>query len=165
MSSSRAVRVLSVVLSVAAASCSLARDAGLAPTEPDRAALAGPLPADEPAHVVVQHVLLSFDGTGVPAVTRSKADAQRLAARVLDAARAGREFADLIRLYSDDRGNDGTLEISNWGVTPSATERERRGLVRAFGDAAFRLAPGEVTLIEYDPVVSPFGWHVMKRLR
>jgi hypothetical protein len=165
MSSSRAVRLLSAVLTVSAASCSLARDAGLAPTEPDRAALVGPMPPDEPAHVVVQHVLLSFDGTGVPAVTRSKADAQRLATRVLDAARAGREFADLVRLYSDERANEGLYEIANWGVAPGATERERRGLVRGFGDAAFRLAPGEVTLIEYDPVASPFGWHVMKRVR
>ena len=122
-----------------AASCSLARDAGFAPAEPDRSVLAEPLPPDQPAHVVVQHVLLAFEGTGVPGVTRSKADAQRLAARVLADARAGREFADLVRLFSDDRGYDGTLPIANWGVAPGPTERERRGLARGFGDTAFRL--------------------------
>jgi parvulin-like peptidyl-prolyl cis-trans isomerase-like protein len=153
------------LLALASASCSLARDAGLAPVEPDRVALTGPLPADEPAHVVVQHVLLAFEGTGVPAVTRSKADAQRLANRVLADARGGRDFADLVRLYSDDRTPEGTLEIANWGVAPGPTERERRGLARGFAATAFRLAPGEIALVEYDEVVSPFGWHVMKRIR
>ena len=168
MPASRVNRFLSVVLSVSAASCSLARDAGLAPTDPDRTALAGPLPPDEAAHVVVQHVLISFDGADIPrdaGVTRGKADAQRLAQRVLADARSGREFADLVRLYSDERAGNGTYEIANWGVTPGANERERRGLVRGFGDAAFRLAPGDVTLVEYDPSSSPFGWHVIKRLR
>lgn len=165
MTSKPAFRIALAALSLAMTSCSLARDAGFAPTEPDRTALAGPLPADEPAHVVVQHVLLSFEGTDVPGVTRSKADAQRLASRVLDAARAGREFADLVRLYSDDRGYDGTLAIANWGVTPGPTERERRGLARGFGDTAFRLSPGEVALLDYEPTTSPFGWHVVKRLR
>jgi hypothetical protein len=153
------------VLALAAASCSLARDAGLAPAEPDRVALAEPLPVDESAHVVVQHVLVAFDGTGVAAVTRSKADAQRLAQRVLADARAGRQFRELVRLFSDDRGNDGTIEIANWGVTPGPSERERRTLVRGFTAAAFRLAPDEIALVEYDPVASPFGWHVIKRVR
>lgn len=158
-------RAALVAIALAAASCSLARDAGLSANEPDRVALTGPLPADEPAHVVVQHVLIAFDGTGVPAVTRSKADAQRVVDRVLSDARAGRDFADLVRLYSDDRGYDGTLEIANWGAPPGPTERERRGLARGFSAAAFRLAPGEIALVEYDPVASPFGFHVIKRLR
>lgn len=158
-------RAAVIALALSAASCSLARDAGLAPIEPDRTALVGPDAPDEPAHVVVQHVLLAFDGTGVPAVTRSKAEAQRLAARVLTDARGGREFADLVRLYSDDRGYDGTLEIANYGVTPGPTERERRGLARGFGDTSFRLAPGEIAVVEYEPTTSPFGWHVIKRLR
>jgi len=158
-------RAVLAVLALAAVSCSLARDAGFAPAEPDRTALTAPLPTDEPTHVVVQHVLLAFDATGLPAVTRSKADAQRLAQRVLTDARAGREFADLVRLYSDDRGYDGILEIANWGVPPGPTERERRALARGFSATAFRLEPGEIGLVEYDETSSPYGWHIVKRVR
>ena len=37
-------------------------------------------------------------------------------------------------------------------------------MVPAFGEVGFSLAPGEIGIAEYDPVKSPYGWHVIKRL-
>lgn len=157
-----------VLLLVAAAvltGCSLFRDVGLAPNEPDPEALREGATADQPAHVVVQHVLISFEGANVPGVTRSKAEAQALARSVLELARAGHDFTDLVRLYSDDRAGDGTYSMANWGVPTASGEIERRKMVRGFGALSFTLAAGQVGIVDYDANVSPFGWHVVKRVR
>jgi parvulin-like peptidyl-prolyl isomerase len=41
----------------------------------------------------------------------------------------------------------------------------RRNMVAAFGDVGFRIALNEVALAEHDPVKSPFGYHVIKRVK
>jgi hypothetical protein len=145
--------------------CSFLRQIGFSENEPDAAAVTAAPTPDEPAHVVVQHVLLSFEGSQVPGCTRTRDEAARLAQRVLDEAREGRDFTELVRLYSDDRAKAGTYPIANWGVSAGPDEVDRRTMVRGFGNLAFRLAPGEVGLVEYDENASPFGWHVMKRLK
>ncbi len=146
------------------AACSLFKGIGLAPNEVDPEAVRIDAPAGEPAHVVVRHVLVSFEGTDVPACTRSKEEARSLAEKVLADARAGRDFGELVRLYSDDRQGDGTYRMANWGVPTGADEVERQKMTRGFGNLAFALGVGEVGLLEYDPVKSPFGWHVIKRI-
>jgi hypothetical protein len=162
------MRLRPAVLAVAAASlagCSLFREVGLAANEPDPEALRGGETKGEPAHVVVQHVLVSFEGAGVPGVTRTKEEALALAKSVLAQAQGGHDFADLVHLYSDDRGGDGTYSMANWGVPTDSGEVERRKMVRAFGAVAFSLEVGQVGMAEYDPNTSPFGWHVVKRVR
>ncbi len=141
------------------------RAVGLAPTEVDSAAVVRPAESDEPARVVVQHVLVSFEGTRVTGATRTKDEARRLAHRVLDDAKSGRDFSELVRLYSDDRTPDGKIALANWGVPTEGDEMERRKMVRGFGALAFKLAVGEIGMLEYDVNASPFGWHVMKRLK
>jgi parvulin-like peptidyl-prolyl isomerase len=37
-------------------------------------------------------------------------------------------------------------------------------MVPAFGDVGFALPPGQIGMAEYDPVKSPYGWHIIKRL-
>ena len=44
-------------------------------------------------------------------------------------------------------------------------ETERGRLVRAFSRAAFSLEPGALTLVPWEEGESPFGWHVIRRLR
>ncbi len=157
--------VLALLAAAALPGCSFFRSIGFAENEVDPASVAQPGAADEPSHVVVQHVLVSFDGASVPGVTRSKADAERLAQRVVAEARAGRDFAELIRYYTDDRGGDGSYSMANWGVATASGEVERKQMVRGFGNLAFALAVGEIGVVEYDSNSSPFGWHVVKRTR
>jgi len=102
----------------------------------------------------------------VPGVTRTLAEAESMARRVLAAAEDGAVFAELVRLYGDDRTNDGVLAIANFGVSPASFgELERVALARDFGDAAFALDVGDVRLVRYHEDRSPFGYHVLTRLR
>ena len=154
-----------VLVALAAAGCGLMRQIGFAPNEVDPGAMAEAAPVpDEPSHVVVQHVLIAFEGASVPGVTRTKDEAKRLAQRVLAEARRGCSFDDLVRDYSDDRAKGGRYAIANWGVPSAFEETDRRTLVHGFTALAFSLAVGQVGLVEYDASASPFGWHVMKRL-
>jgi len=156
---------LLVLAAASLAGCSFFRDIGLAQNEPDPEALREGGNADQPAHVVVQHVLISFDGAGVPGVTRSQDEARALAERVLAQAQTGIDFAEMVRLYSDDRGGNGTYSIANWGVPTDSGEVERRKMARAFGAMAFTLPVGQIGIVPYDSNTSPFGWHVVKRVR
>lgn len=68
---------------------------------------------------------------------------------ILGLVRQGKDFAELARQHSEDpsRENGGSL---------GAFRRE--AMVPAFAEAAFALAPGEVS----EPVRTPFGWHLIK---
>jgi hypothetical protein len=120
----------------------------------------------EPAVITVQHVLLSFNGAGTKA-TRTKEEAEKLAFEVLNRAKSGEDFEKLMKELSDDSPTGGTYTLVNSGVTPdqAAGEYARSGMVPAFGDVGFRLAVGEIGLADYDPKVSPYGVHIIKRIK
>ena len=63
--------------------------------------------------------------------------------------------------------NGGTYTLVNDGVSAnqSAGEYDRRGMVPAFGDVGFRISVGEVGLADYDAKTSPFGLHIIKRIK
>lgn len=160
------------LLAVATLGCALAttgcKQIGLAPDEPDPRSVEEDPTLRQERKVTVQHVLVSFDEAGAGSATRSRDEARKLAEKVIDQARRGHPFHDLVYLYSDDRGagapKDGRYVISNFGVDAGPGEFERVGLVRGFGDAAFDLRPGELALVAYDKEHSPYGWHVVKRI-
>ena len=120
----------------------------------------------QPQHVEVQHVLIGFEGS-VPGktVTRTQAEAESLAAGILARAESGEDFAGLVQQYTDD-SYPGIYRIANTGVPADAQipEYSRGSMVKAFGDVAFALPVGGVGLAAYDARVSPYGWHVIKRL-
>jgi len=62
----------------------------------------------------------------------------------------GEAFEDLARSYSNDPGS-----ADSGGKLPAAARGE---WVPAFAEAAFALAPGQVSA----PVLSPFGYHIIK---
>jgi len=121
-----------------------------------------PPPAAE--HIKLQHILVSFRGK-VPGknITRSQDEARVLAHQILDRAKKGEDFDSLVRTYTDDRA-PGIYALANSGVTPGEGEFSRDRMVPAFGEVGFSLAPGEIGIAEYDPVKSPYGWHIIKRL-
>jgi hypothetical protein len=136
-----------------------------APTPTAATTTAPAAPAAVPAdHIKVQHILIAFVGK-VPGknITRSQEEARTLAMEILERAKKGEDFDELVRTYTDDRA-PGIYALSNSGVTPAEEEFSRDRMVPAFGNVGFSLAPGEVGMAEYDPRTSPYGWHVIKRL-
>lgn len=117
----------------------------------------------EPERIQVAHVLISFAGAGTEA-TRTKAEAEKLAGEVLARAKKGEDFAGLIKQLSDDSG-DGVYGMANFKVAPKQGEYPRQGMVAAFGDVGFVLEVGGIGMSAWDARKSPYGWHVIKRLK
>ena len=115
--------------------------------------------------VEVQHVLIGFDGS-LPGKTvkRTKEEAEALAKTVLERAKKGEAFEGLVKEFSDDQV-PGIYGMSNKGVMPQNSEFPREQMVPGFGDAAFGLQVGEIGMAGFDPQKSPFGWHIIKRLK
>ena len=120
----------------------------------------------EPRRIEVQHILISFAGKGTKA-TRSQSEAQLLAMEVFSKAQAGEDFNALVQQYTDD-AFPGRYKMTNFGVDPDPArgmEYPREKMVPAFGDVGFKLKPGEIGLAHFHVRKSPYGWHIIKRLR
>jgi hypothetical protein len=118
-----------------------------------------------PEHVVVQHVLIGFEGSvpGKP-VTRSQAEAETLANEILEKAKAGEDFGALVKEHTDDQ-YPGYYFLANTGIEPlGASEFRRDQMVKGFGDVAFELRIGDVGMAGFNEQDSPFGWHIIKRV-
>jgi hypothetical protein len=118
----------------------------------------------EPAVITVKHVLVSFAGAGTKA-TRTKDQAMQLAYEVLNRAKAGEDFDKLMKELSDDSPDGGTYTLVNNGVSKQGEEYDRTGMVAAFGDVGFRINVNEIAVAEHDAKASPYGWHVIKRVK
>lgn len=95
------------------------------------------------------HILISFanqDGQIDSAAARMKLDT------VLTKLKAGEDFAELAKQYSDDTGTkDKGGDLGFF---------ERRMMVQPFDEAAFKLEPGQIS----DVVETQFGYHIIKLL-
>jgi NIMA-interacting peptidyl-prolyl cis-trans isomerase 1 len=109
--------------------------------------------ANEPMEVGARHVLVAYKGAehARPYVTRSREEAQTLAAEVRQRLLAGEDFAEVAKANSDDAGS------AALGGDLGRFRREQ--MVPEFSDAAFALAPGDVSEV----VESAFGFHVIQR--
>jgi parvulin-like peptidyl-prolyl isomerase len=125
-----------------------------------------PAPADpQPQHIQVQHVLVGFAGS-VPGarITRSQEQARTLAYDILSQAEQGADFDALVREHTDD-SPPGVYGMSNRGAQPDQGEYPRDGMVPAFGNVGFTLGVGGYGVADFDPRTSPYGYHVIKRLK
>jgi peptidyl-prolyl cis-trans isomerase D len=102
---------------------------------------------DIPEQVRVAHILIRV-GSDADQATREKK--KELAEKVLAEARAGKDFADLARKYSDDKAS--VAQGGDLGYFTHGT------MVEAFEKVAFNLKPGEIS----DLVETPFGYHIIK---
>jgi hypothetical protein len=119
-----------------------------------------------PDVITVQHILIGFQGSvpGKP-ITRTREEAQALAQEVFEKAKAG-DFDALVKEYTDD-SYPGIYSMANNGVPadPSKGIYPRSGMVPAFGNVGFGLGVGEVGMAPYDEQTSPYGWHIIKRIK
>jgi len=119
----------------------------------------------EPEHIQVQHILVGFTGS-VPGkrITRSKEEAKALAHDLLARAQKGEDFNALVSEHTDD-SPPGIYGMSNRGAQPAQGEYARDGMVPAFGNVGFTLKVGGYGVADFDPRTSPYGYHVIKRLK
>lgn len=118
-------------------------------------------------HIEVQHILIAFEGTiQKPTITRTKEEAQKLTYEILEKAKQGDNFDELVEQYTDDSA-PGKYKMANTGIEPNKTlgEFSRDGMVKAFGDVGFSLKVGEIGIADYDPQTSKYGWHIIKRIK
>lgn len=125
----------------------------------------------EPAYITVQHCLISFAGAGPGGATRSMEEAEALAQELFEKAKAGEDFGRIVTKYTDDSA-PGIYKMANEGfegdTTPMVTSNKifrRKDMVAAFGDTGFPLEVGDYGMSVYDPEKSPYGWHIVKRIR
>jgi len=109
--------------------------------------------AAPPEWVTAQHVLVAYKGAknAPDTVTRTKAEAKARIDEVLTKAKAGADFADLARDYSDD--------VDAKERFGSAGKFKRSERVKPFSDAAFALPINGVS----DVVETVYGFHVIRR--
>ena len=100
-----------------------------------------------PVQVRVRHILLTWKPMGT---TDDRAAIRKQMLPILERARAGEDFAELAREYSDDYAT-----ARNGGDTGLF---HRGQMAPAFETAAFALQPGEIS----DPVDTPFGVHILR---
>jgi hypothetical protein len=106
--------------------------------------------------IEVEHVLIAFQGAPrISGVTRSLDDAKKLAEDVWKQATSGADFSALRKQHSNDSGP---------GVYPMS-KASRSGMVPGFGNVGWRLQVGEIGVAPYDKTKSPYGYHVIKRLK
>jgi len=102
---------------------------------------------DIPEQVKAAHILIRVARDAGDAMRQQK---RQLAEKVLTEAKAGKDFAQLARQYSDDPGS--ASKGGELGFFP------RGSMVGPFEEAAFALKPGEISGI----VETPFGLHIIK---
>ena len=119
----------------------------------------------EPQRVSVQHVLIGFRGS-VPGknITRTQDEAKTLAYDILNRAKGGADFDQLVRQHTDD-SPPGIYGMSNKGVQPAQGEYARDRMVAAFGDVGFKLPVGGYGIADHEARTSPLGYHVIKRVK
>ena len=122
-------------------------------------------------HIQVQHILIGFkdavgfQGSAPPgAAGRTQEQARTLAYDLYNQAKGGANFDQLVAANTDD-SPPGIYGMSNTGVQPAGDEYPRDGMVPAFGNVGFTLEVGQIGVADYDPRTSPYGYHIIKRIK
>jgi len=107
-----------------------------------------------PDTVTASHILIMYKGSErAPAeITLSKEEAYEQAQKLLERIKAGEDFAELAKQYSDGPSNKDGGNLGEFG---------RGDMVKPFEDAAFKLKIGKIS----DIVETKFGYHIIKRLK
>jgi hypothetical protein len=106
--------------------------------------------------IEIQHILIAYNGAPrMKGITRTMDEANVLAQKVWAEAIAGGDFDALVKQYTND---------SAPGIYP-LPRRRRYKMVEGFGDVGYRLKVGEIGVAPWHATKSPYGWHIIKRLK
>ena len=119
----------------------------------------------EPDHILVDHILIGVRHPKLAGVTRTPEEARKHAYDLLERLKGGADWDALKREHSADPPPGGPYGLANHGVSPGPDEHPRSGMVRAFGDVGFELEVGEMGIADHDATVSPYGFHIIKRVK
>jgi peptidyl-prolyl cis-trans isomerase SurA len=111
-------------------------------------------PQGGPLTVGARHILVAYKGAqrAAPEITRTRDEARTLAQQIAAEARSGKDWEALWKQYSNEPGGRDGGDLGTFG---------RGQMVPAFENAAFELKVGQVS----DVVETPFGFHVIQRLK
>ena len=165
------ISLLCIVL-LLASGCADPPNKGGAP--PDLEVDSNDVGAFEPNFVTVQHCLISFKGskTSKDTVTRTEAEAKQLAMELFEKAKNGADFDEMVKKHTDDAA-PGIYRMANFGIQGDQNPArdvadqlfERQEIASAFGSVGFSLEVGEIGMTSYDKTASPFGYHIIKRVK
>ncbi len=99
-----------------------------------------------PKTVEARHILIEV---GQDAADEEVAKAREKIEDILKKARAGEDFAELAKQYSEGPSKDRGGHLGSF---------RREAMVKPFADKAFSMQAGEIS----DPVRTRFGWHIIK---
>ncbi len=114
--------------------------------------------------IEVQQLLIAVKNPQYPDVIRTNAESTELAAKLYVQITNGDNFDSLFKEYGDN------LPPSISSMTKNKSKLEdgiypRSAVISAFGDVGWKLKIGEVSVAPYDKVSSPYGFHIIKRLK
>ncbi|MEM8884627.1 MAG: peptidylprolyl isomerase [Planctomycetota bacterium] len=158
------MKQLSFALALLAVACGNVKEESVVDS-PDTAPDPRRVEAD---HITVDHILIGVRGAPRMSATRSVEEARTLAEDIVKRVEAGDSWMKLKNEFSDDRsarGPGGPYAMANRGVTPNAGEARRDGMVPGFGDTSFALEVDEIGIAPWDSRKSPFGFHIIKRIK
>jgi hypothetical protein len=119
-----------------------------------------------PDHIVVDHILIGVKSAAFPDGKRSPAEAKAFAYALYAKLKGGADWATAKRESSEDPPPGGPYAMCNRGVRPTAPDEiSRVNMVPAFGDVGFSLEIGGMGMADYDARKSPFGYHIIKRVK
>ncbi|WP_373497939.1 SurA N-terminal domain-containing protein [Desulfococcus sp.] len=99
-----------------------------------------------PKTVKARHILFKLENNSSPEVVEEK---RKKAEEVLALAKAGQDFAELARTYSEGPSKDLGGDLGTF---------KKETMVEPFADKAFSMNAGEIS----EPVRTQFGWHIIK---
>jgi peptidyl-prolyl cis-trans isomerase D len=99
-----------------------------------------------PKTVEARHILVKVDQDAPP---EDVAKAKTRIESILQKAKDGQDFAELAKEFSEGPSKDKGGHLGTF---------RRETMVKPFSDKAFSMNPGEIS----DPVMTKFGWHIIK---
>lgn len=118
-----------------------------------------------PDRITVDHILIGVKGPRMPKGD-TDAVARKKAYDLLAQLKAGANWKELKKAHTDDPPPGGPYAMANHGSRPtSEAEYPRGNMAPAFGDVGFELEVGEMAIADFDARTSPFGYHLIKRVK
>jgi hypothetical protein len=129
-------------------------------------------PPGPPDRVTVDHILIGVENNDPNSQfqgKRSAPAAKKFAYELFEKLKGGADWAAAKKENSEDtkggRPAGGPYTMPNYGVKPGPGEIPRGDMAANFGNVSFKLAVGEIGIADYDRKNSPFGYHIIKRVK